>query len=295
MLEVDLADLASVHRLCDRLAQRDVRVDNAVFNAGLMPRTAQKTPQGYETMFAVHFLSSRVMLDRWLEDGCFDLPVSPARFRGSSSSRRRRTGPATHRLRPPWRLRGLRHEREHGALRPQQLVQCTFATELSRRLNPEGGVEVAVHAMCPGGVASNIARDTPFLLKPLANAVLGHFFQSPEEAIGPVIYLCCAEEAGRTTGMYLHLMQRKAVSPTASIRRTASGCGKRASPWWRGRGTGADPQRSRLLLGELAGGENVGDELQVVIGAVREPLPAPLPLGMWKRTSSPATISASSS
>ncbi|MYH68462.1 MAG: SDR family NAD(P)-dependent oxidoreductase [Dehalococcoidia bacterium] len=216
MLEVDLADLASVHRLCDRLAERGTRVDIAVFNAGLMPRTAQKTPQGYETMFAVHFLSSRVMLDRWLEDGVLR-PASP----GAEAPRVIFVSSEAHRS---------GHTIDFGRLGDfvdydmgesmvryglTKLVQCTFAKELSRRLNPADGVEVAVHAMCPGGVASNIARDTPLLLKPLANAVLGHFFQSPEEAIGPVIYLCCADEPGQTTGMYLHLMQRKAVSPTA--------------------------------------------------------------------------------
>ena len=97
-----------------------------------------------------------------------------------------------------------------------KLVQCTFATELSRRLNPGDGVEVAVHAMCPGGVATNIARDAPALLRPVVNAVLGWFFQSPEEAIEPITYLCCGEEAGSSTGMYLHLMQRKQVSPAAA-------------------------------------------------------------------------------
>lgn len=217
LMEVDLADLASVHRLCDRLAERDVRVDIAVFNAGLMPRTAQKTPQGYETMFAVHFLSSRVMLDRWLEDGV----LRPASVAGDvprvvfvSSEAHRSDHTMDFDQFGAFVDYGMQESMVRYGL--TKLVQCTFATELSRRLNREGGVEVAVHAMCPGGVASNIARDTPLLLKPLANAVLGHFFQSPEEAIGPVIYLCCGEEAGRTTGLYLHLMQRKAVSPTAS-------------------------------------------------------------------------------
>ncbi len=97
-----------------------------------------------------------------------------------------------------------------------KLVLCTFATELSRRLNPGESIEVAVHAMCPGGVATNIARHAPTLLKPIVNPLLRRLFQSPEKAVRPVVYLCCAEEAGSVTGMYLHMMQRKAVSRTAS-------------------------------------------------------------------------------
>ena len=70
--------------------------------------------------------------------------------------------------------------------------------------------------MYPGGVATGIARDAPSLLKPLINPVLRRFFQSPKEAFGLVIYLCCAEPAGNATGMYLYMMQRKYVSTTAS-------------------------------------------------------------------------------
>ena len=97
-----------------------------------------------------------------------------------------------------------------------KLIQCTFATELSRRLNPGGTVEVAVHAMCPGGMATNIAREAPSVLKPILKALFRCCFQSPEEAIAPVIYLCCAKEPGSATGMYLHLMQQKSVSPAAA-------------------------------------------------------------------------------
>ena len=53
-------------------------------------------------------------------------------------------------------------------------------------------------------------------MKPLVGPVLRVLFQSPEKAIRPVIYLCCAQEAGAETGTYLHLMRRKPLSPSAS-------------------------------------------------------------------------------
>ena len=217
MMEVDLADLDSVHRFCDRLRERGIRIDLALMNAGLMPRRSRKTPQGYEMMFAVHFLSNRVMIDRWLREGV----IRPANQGGgpprivfiASESHRsshaidfgRFGAYAEYRMRESLRYYGL-----------SKLVMCTFATELSRRLNPAGRVDVAVHAMCPGGVDTNISRDTPMLLRPIVKPLLRHFFQTPEEAVGPIAYLCCAEEAGQATGMYLHMMRRKPVSQTAS-------------------------------------------------------------------------------
>ena len=217
LMEVDLADMAAVHRFCDRLAQRGVRIDIALLNAGVMPRTSRKTPQGYETMFAVHFLANRVLIDRWVQDGVLqpgnrggEVPrivfITSEQHRSAAAIDFDRFGAYTD-----YGMKdGVRH---YGA---SKLVQCTFATELSRRLNPGDQVEVAVHAMCPGGVATNIAREAPPLLKPLLGAVMRRMFQSPEQAIGPVVYLCCAEEPGSATGMYLHMMQRKSASPAAA-------------------------------------------------------------------------------
>lgn len=217
MMEVDLADLDSVHRFCDRLGQREVRIDIALMNAGLMPRRAIRTPQGYEVMFAVHFLSNRVMVDRWLEDGV----LRPSSRTGRTprivfvSSESHRSSHALDFERfGAFADYGMNEGLKHYGL--SKLILCTFATELSRRLNPGDDVKVAVHAMCPGGVATKIARDAPLPLKPIISPALRLLFQAPEKAIGPVLYLCCADAAGEATGMYLHLMQRKSVSPAAS-------------------------------------------------------------------------------
>ncbi len=168
-------------------------------------------------MFAVHFLSSRVMIDRWVQEGVIfpssrpgETPrivfVTSEAHRSSHAVDFERLGTFTdYRMKDSLKYYGI-----------SKLLLCTYATELSRRLNPDDRVEVAVHAMCPGGIASNIARDTPALLKPAIKPLLRHFLQSPEKAVGPAIYLCCAEEAGAATGMYLHLMQRKTVLPAAS-------------------------------------------------------------------------------
>ena len=217
MVEVDLADLQSVHRCCDILSKRRVRIDIALMNAGLMPRRSRRTPQGFEMMFAVHFLSKRVMIDRWLTDGVIrpssDAGHTPRIVFIASESHRSSHAIDFDRF-GAFTEYGIKDSLKHYGL--SKLALCTFATELSRRLNPDDRVCVAVHAMCPGGVATNISRDTPILLKPIVSPALRYFFQTPQEAIGPIVYLCCAEAAGSTTGMYLHLMRRKQVSPAAS-------------------------------------------------------------------------------
>ena len=217
MVEVDLADVRSVHRCCDELQRSGIHIDIALMNAGLMTPASKETPQGYDTMFAVHFLSKRVMIDRWLQDGVIlpsghdgELPrivfVSSESHRSYEAIEFDHFGEYTE--------YGIKQSMRYYGL--SKLVLSTYATELSRRLNPSETTDVAVHALCPGGVATNIARDAPALLKPIVNPVLRRFFRSPEKAIAPVIYLCCSDEAGASTGMYLHLMNRKQVSESAA-------------------------------------------------------------------------------
>ena len=158
-MEVDLADLESVHRLCDLMVARGIRIDIALMNAGLMLPGARKSPQGYEMMFAVHFLSSRAMIDRWLRDGVIcpsNRPGETPRIVFVASEAHR----SSHAVDFD-RLGAFKDYRRKDSLKYygiSKLLLCMYATELSRRLNPGDTVEVAVHAMCPGGIASNIAR-----------------------------------------------------------------------------------------------------------------------------------------
>ena len=229
LVEVDLADLRSVHRCCDELRDRGTRIDIALMNAGLMTPAARQTPQGFDTMLAVHFLANRVMIDRWLADGVID----PSQADGetprivfvSSEAHRSSADLDIERL-DSFTPYGMKDAMRHYS--SSKLALCTYATELSRRLNRPGGteggvdtpegdeVEVAVHAMCPGGVATNITRHAPVPLRSVVDPLLRLLFRSPDEAVEPAIWLCCAPEAGNSTGMYLHLMQRKQVSESAS-------------------------------------------------------------------------------
>lgn len=218
MLYVDLSDLRSVHRICDELQRRDIVIDIAVLNAGLAALRPRRTPQGFETMFAVHFLANCVMVDRWLKDGLLTPSGEPGdtpRIVFVASETHRSSEPIDFDTFGAFRA----YEGAGNALRQysySKLHMCTYARELSRRLNPADGPGVAVHALCPGAIASGIAREAPAVLQPIIRPVMKLLFQSPDEAAQPVIYLCCADEAGARTGMYLHMMAEKEMSALAT-------------------------------------------------------------------------------
>lgn len=216
MLHVDLADLDSVHALCDRLERERRRVDILVLNAGVMPAKARRSAQGYELMFAVHFLANRVLIDRLLADGT----IRPA-GRDGETPRIVFIVSETHRAADSidfgnfgaFTDYGLKDGLKCYAL--SKLHLCTYARELSRRLNPEGEVRIAVNSLCPGAVDSDLMREAPWFLKPLLHPARRLLFAAPDKAVAPVAHACCAEDMGRRSGVYLHLMREKEMSAPA--------------------------------------------------------------------------------
>ena len=219
MLKVDLADLDSVHALCDGLRGGGGgrgRVDIAALNAGVMPRRARRSAQGYELMFAVHFLANRLLVDRLLADGTLRPSARPGetpRIVFVASEMHRSAGPIDFDRFGAFTEYGLRDGLRHYGL--SKLHICSYAQVLSRRLNPDGEIRAAVHSLCPGAVNSRLAREAPALLKPLLQPVMRLFFAPPGKAAAPVIHACCADEMGRRSGVYLHLMREREPSPPA--------------------------------------------------------------------------------
>lgn len=227
MLHVDLADLQSVHRLADALRDRGRRIDVVVLNAGLMPAKSRRTEQGFEVMFGVHFLANRLLVERLLADGVV-VPAGGAEGAMGAIDAKEESTPRiifvsseSHRSAAPIDFDRFGEFVDYGIrdgmaqYGSTKLHMCTLASELSRRLNPDDAVRVAVHALCPGPINSNITRDAPRLLKPILDVVLGIFFQSPEKAAPPVVHLACSGSLEGETGIYLHMMRRKDPSPEA--------------------------------------------------------------------------------
>ena len=214
MLKVDLADLNSVSALCDQLRDQQRKIDIAVFNAGLMPLNARRSPQGYELMFAVHFLANRYLMERWVQDGVIQPDAAnPPRVVFVSSEAHQSSDPIDFSQFGAFQDYGIKDGMKYYG--QSKLHLCILVNELSRRLNAGNEVRVAVHSLCPGPIASNIARESPAYLKPILNPIMKAFFRSPEKAAEPVIYLACAEPMGERSGVYLHMMREKETSTEA--------------------------------------------------------------------------------
>ncbi|TFH32152.1 MAG: SDR family NAD(P)-dependent oxidoreductase [Myxococcales bacterium] len=227
MIHVDLSDFDSITAFCDDLRDRNVTLDAAVFNAGVVPATARKNKHGLELMFAVNFLAKFVVLNRLLRDGVIPNAVYGNNSRAEDPPRVIFISSETHRSSIPIDFDTFGEPIEYGVADGvkyyglSKLHLTTYFQELSRRLNPGEGAEnpdVCVHALCPGAVNSNMAREAPAWLKPILKPIMAMFFQSPEKASVPVDYLVVAEEMGSKTGEYMHMLRTKDPSDLAMDR-----------------------------------------------------------------------------
>ena len=217
MIQVDLSDFDSIHAFCDQLRDRRITLDVAIFNAGVVPVTSRKNKHGLELMFAVNFLAKFVVLERLLADGVIPNAVYGNNSRANDPPRVIFVSSETHRSSIPIDFDAFGEPVEYGVADGvkyyglSKLHLTTFFHELSRRLNPEGGAnpDVCVHALCPGAVNTNMAREAPAWLKPVLKPVMALFFQSPDKAAIPVEYLVCSDEMGGKTGAYMHMMRVK--------------------------------------------------------------------------------------
>jgi len=221
MMRVDLSNFGSMMAFCDELRDRNVTLDVAVFNAGVVPVTSRKNEHGLELMFAVNFLAKFVLLNRLLHDGVIPNAVFGNNSRAEDPPRVIFISSETHRSSIPIDFDAFGEPNEYGVADGvkyyglSKLHLTTYFQELSRRLNPGSTGEspdVCVHALCPGAINSNMAREAPTWLKPILKPVMALFFQSPEKASIPVDFLVASEEMGMKTGEYMHLMRFKESS-----------------------------------------------------------------------------------
>jgi NAD(P)-dependent dehydrogenase (short-subunit alcohol dehydrogenase family) len=221
MIQVDLSDFDSIAAFCDELRDRNVTLDAAVFNAGVVPVTSRMSKHGLELMFAVNFLAKFVVLNRLLRDGVVPNAEFGNNSRAEDPPRVLFVSSETHRSSIPIDFDAFGEPIEYGIADGvkyyglSKLHLTTYFQELSRRLNPGGNgqdPDVCVHALCPGAINSNMAREAPTWLKPILRPVMALFFQSPEKASIPVDYLVASDEMGAKTGEYMHMLRPKESS-----------------------------------------------------------------------------------
>jgi len=159
LIELDLADLASVRACADRLNAAGETFDVIICNAGVMATPFGKTKDGFETQFGTNHLGHFVFVNRiagLLKDGGRLVNLSSSGHRFSDVD-----------LEDP----NFDHTpyTEFGAYGRSKTANILFAVEFDRRHKARGVRAVAVH---PGGIQTELGRYmTPEVLQGLLDSI----------------------------------------------------------------------------------------------------------------------------
>ncbi|MFI1579595.1 SDR family NAD(P)-dependent oxidoreductase [Embleya sp. NPDC020630] len=181
----DVGNLPDVARLAKELRAEQGPLHALVHNAGVLPRERAVTAEGHEVCLAVHVLGPHLLTRLLATDA-----ASCARVVWMSSG-----GMYTQRL----PVDDIEYER--GPYRPTvayartKRMQVVLAELWAEHLGEGGPV---VHATHPGWT------DTPGLRAsmPTFRRLTAPLLRSPEEGADTAVWLCAADEPGRTTGLF---------------------------------------------------------------------------------------------
>jgi len=218
-LELDLGDLASVRRAADTFLARGKPLHVLVNNAGLAGMRGA-TKDGFEIAFGTnhlgHFLLTQKLLPRLREN-------APARIVNvSSRSHYQARGIPFDDLRKPTLSRtGLP---EYAV---SKLCNVLFTKELARG---RAGAGVHSYALHPGVIASDIWRELPALVRPLAKL----FMKSTEDGAATTIWCASSDDVADHDGRYYDNKREKRPSRVAEDATLAKRLWERSEEWTSG-------------------------------------------------------------
>ena len=207
---VELSELQSIQDLVLRLKEQNITIDILVCNAGMVSSGAKESKSGLDLMFAVNYLSTFYFVNMLLKHQIIKPNNNPKPRLIFVSSE-------SHRVDLPIRVENFGKPIPYSAAKVvkyygyYKLILNCFIAEFNRRYAEEGKA-LSVFTLCPGAVHSNIARDSPALLKPVLWLVFKAFFQTPTKASRPALYFACSPKLENQTDLYLHMMQDKRMA-----------------------------------------------------------------------------------
>jgi dehydrogenase/reductase SDR family protein 13 len=215
LLELDLADLASVRAAAANFLSREQPLSVLVNNAGLAGAHGL-TKDGFEIAFGTNhlgpYLFTRLLLPTLEQAG-------EARIVNvSSEGHYRAPGIDWDAVREP-----TRSSTAFAEYCVSKLANVLFSNELARR-GPKG---VTTYSLHPGTVASDVWREVPWGLR----QVMKLFMLSNEDGAKTTLYCATSDVVRRETGRYYDKSREKKASKLAHDEKLARELWERSAAW----------------------------------------------------------------
>ncbi len=200
VIEMDMADLASVRQAAETFLAQGRPLDILLNNAGVVNTERHETVDGFEETLAVNhfapFLLTGLLLPALLER-------PGARIINVASD--------AHKFVKDMGFDDMQAEQGYKTFREygrSKLANILFTRSLAARLE---GQDITVNSLHPGAVSTSLGTQNGGLMGTLVPLLLKPFFRTPERGASTSIYLCSSDEVAGVSGLYF--ADCKAVTP----------------------------------------------------------------------------------
>jgi len=207
---VDLTEPRRVAEMLDELVADGIVFDRGILNAGMVAASSRTTPAGLDVMVHVNFVANAQLALGLRSRGRF---APGARLVVVGSDAHRHAVVDLDRWDEPVDYPTSGVLKQYGA---SKRLLHTWGEALARRAD-----DLQVLHLCPGAIATDIAREAPGLLRPVVGAVMRTLFPSPERVARWVEWVVASPELDGRTGVYFHLGREK--DPGAGVRDETDG------------------------------------------------------------------------
>lgn len=190
----DLSSMDGVRKAADEILKKYKKIHVLINNAGVQYNVRKESPDGYELVFAVnylsHFLMTMLLLDRMKES-------APARILNINSSGHRFGGLDLNDIH--WEKRRYRGLKGYGSAKVAELL---FTKDLADKLK---GTGVTVNAAHPGEVHSNISMENGPVYLFIRKHILNKMLKPTHFAGEAMFYLVASPEMEGVSGEYFNM------------------------------------------------------------------------------------------
>lgn len=209
----DLSSLKDIFRVSNELTQLTSPIDVIIHNAGVYLTKRELTPEGFEKVFVVHYLSSFIM-NYLLMDKLKSQEKARIIMVGSEGHRFAAWGLRLDDLN--WGKRSYSGLKSYGSAKTAQLLSMIVFDEHFKN------TRVTINTMHPGAVKTETGQENGPVYKWFKRNFFDKTLKSPEISAEALYYLGVSKELDSISGKFFNLTTEEEPAPPALDREVAA-------------------------------------------------------------------------
>lgn len=209
----DLSSVKDIFRIANELSMLETPIDVLIHNAGIYLTNREITPEGFEKVFAVHYLSSFI-INYLLMDKLKKQQKARIIMVGSEGHRFAAWGLHLDDLN--WQKRRYSGLKSYGSAKTAQLLSMIVFEEQFRNSG------VTINTMHPGAVKTETGQENGHFYRWFKRHFFDKMLKSPDISAEALYYLGVAKEIEHVSGKFFNLTTPEEPAPPATDREVAA-------------------------------------------------------------------------